>query len=121
MLAMPGKFVTSIAVQLANNMPALKRNICDAITERGDIVSQSLRDQWRHLVLGPLSKHSGKDYRSSHVFVVDELDECDDDNNIGIILQLLAEAQPETHRAGAGTRRWLAGCREHRKSSPERR
>ena len=44
-----GKFVTSIAVQLANKIPALKRNICDAIAERSDIVSQSLRDQWRHL------------------------------------------------------------------------
>jgi hypothetical protein len=39
-----GKFITSIAVQLANNIPALKRNICDAITERDDIISQSLRD-----------------------------------------------------------------------------
>jgi hypothetical protein len=88
-----GKFVTSIAVQLANNIPALKRNVCDAITERGDITSQSLRDQWRHLVLGPLSKLDGEDCQVSYILVVDALDECEDEDNIRIILQLLAEAR----------------------------
>jgi hypothetical protein len=88
-----GKFVTSIAVQLANNIPALKRNVCDAIIERSDITSQSLRDQWRHLVLGPLSKLDGEDCHVSYILVVDALDECEDENNIRIILQLLAEAR----------------------------
>ena len=86
------KFVTSIAVQLANNAPSLKQAICDAISERSDIADWSLRDQWRHLVLGPLSKLSGSDCYS-YILVVDALDECDDDNNIRIVLQLLAEAR----------------------------
>ena len=30
----PGKFFTSIAVQLANNLPSLQQHIYDAITER---------------------------------------------------------------------------------------
>lgn len=88
-----GKFITSIAVQLAHNVPTFRRRICDAITERGDIVSQSLRDQWHHLVLHPLSKLEGSDCPFSCVLVVDALDECDDDNNIRIIVQLLAEAR----------------------------
>ncbi|RYP57870.1 hypothetical protein DL770_010563 [Monosporascus sp. CRB-9-2] len=88
-----GMFVTSIAVQLANNVPPLKRYICDAITDRSDIASQSLRDQWHHLVLRPLSKQDGNGCHSSYVLIVDALDECDDDNNIRIILQLLAEAR----------------------------
>lgn len=88
-----GKFVTSIAVQLANKIPALKRNICDAIAERSDIVSQSLRDQWRHLVLRPLSKLEGEDSYVSYILVVDALDECNGDNNIRLILQLLTEAR----------------------------
>jgi hypothetical protein len=71
----------------------LHRYICDAITERSDIVSQSLRDQWHQLVLRPLSKLDGNCRQSSHVLVVDALDECDDENNIRIILQLLAEAR----------------------------
>ena len=88
-----GKFVTSIALQLANSIPSLHQHICDAITERRDITSQSLRDQWQQLVLRPLSKLGENGCQSSHVLVVDALDECDNDNNIRIIIHLLAEAQ----------------------------
>jgi hypothetical protein len=86
------KFVTSIAWQLANNIPPLHQHIYDALTNRGDIATQSLRDQWHHLVLGPLSKLDIDGCPSSYVLVVDALDECEDDN-IRIILHLLAEAQ----------------------------
>jgi hypothetical protein len=87
------KFVTTIAAQLASNVPTLQQYICDAITDRSDIASQSLRDQWHHLVLGPLSKLDSRDCQSSYVLVVDALDECDDENNIQIIPQLLAEVR----------------------------
>jgi hypothetical protein len=89
------KFFTSIALQLAHNAPSLQRYICEAVRERSDIATQSLRDQWRHLVLGPLSKLNASSSQSSYILVVDALDECDDDN-IQIILQLLAEARSLT-------------------------
>jgi hypothetical protein len=88
-----GRFVTSVAVQLANGVPSLRRYICDVVTERSDITSQSLWDQWHQLVLRPLSKLDGNGCHSSYVLVVDALDECDDDINIRIILQLLADAR----------------------------
>jgi hypothetical protein len=88
-----GKFVTSIAVQLASSVPTLRRHISNAVTEHSDIASRSLRDQWQLLVLGPLSKLDGNGCRASYVLVVDALDEYDDDNNIQIILQLLAKAR----------------------------
>lgn len=88
-----GEFVTSIAVLLANNIPALKRNVCDTITEHGDITSQSLRDQWRHLVLRPLSQLDGKNCHVSYIRVIDGLHECEDENDIRIILQLLTEVR----------------------------
>jgi hypothetical protein len=87
------KFVTSIAVQLANNAPPLQRHICEAIKERSDIASKPLRDQWRQLIVGPLSKLHGSSYPSSYILVIDALDECDDENNIRIILSLLSEAR----------------------------
>lgn len=86
-----GKFVTSIAWQLANNVPSLDQHICDAIKERRDIASQSLRDQWHQLILRPLSKLSENISQSSYVLVVDALDECDNDANIRTILHLAAE------------------------------
>jgi hypothetical protein len=88
-----GKFFTSTAVQLANNLPSLQQHICDAVTERKDIASQSLRDQWRQLVLYPLSKLDSNGCQCSYILIVDALDECDDDNNVQVILQLLAEAR----------------------------
>jgi hypothetical protein len=87
-----GKFVTSIAVQLASSVPTIYRFIRDAIAERRDVASKSLHDQWHQLVLGPLSKLSGNSCPSSYVLIVDALDECDD-NNVQIIVQLLAEAR----------------------------
>ncbi|KAI9854173.1 MAG: hypothetical protein M1813_001343 [Trichoglossum hirsutum] len=88
-----GKFVTTIAVQLANNAPPLQRYICEAIKERSDIASKPLLDQWRQLILGPLSKLHGSSYPFSYILVVDALDECDDEKNIQIILSLLSEAR----------------------------
>jgi hypothetical protein len=88
-----GKFVTSIASQLANTIPGLKRPICDAIVNRNDIASQALDEQWQELILGPFSTLDDKDSSSKYVLVVDALDECEDQSNIQIILQLLAKVQ----------------------------
>jgi NACHT domain-containing protein len=87
------KFATSIAKQLANNIPTARQYICDAITKGNDIPNQSLRDQWHQLVLGPLSKLDGNGCPDPYVLVIDALDECDKDNNIQIILNLLADAR----------------------------
>ncbi|KAF1815360.1 hypothetical protein P152DRAFT_479302 [Eremomyces bilateralis CBS 781.70] len=77
-----GKFITSIAWQLANNIPSLQQHICDAIIERRDIASQSLRDQWQQLILRPLLKLGENGGQSSYILIVDALDEGDGDNNI---------------------------------------
>jgi len=86
-------FITTIAVQLANSIPELKSKICDAIIRRSDIASQSLDDQWQELVIRPII--SIQDYRDlgKYILVVDALDECNDYNDIQIILLRLAEVQ----------------------------
>jgi hypothetical protein len=86
-----GKFFTSLAVQLAYAVPSLQTHIRDAVRERSDIANLSLLDQWRQLVLGPLSRLE-KSHRS-YVLVIDALDECEGDNNVRTILRLLAEAR----------------------------
>jgi hypothetical protein len=85
-----GKFVTSIAVQLMHNVRASRQHIRAAVAERSDIASESLRDQWHHLVLRPLSKlHELGPY----IIVIDALDECDNDDDVQVIIRLLAEAR----------------------------
>ena len=88
-----GKFFTSITVQLARNIPQIRRFISDAIIEQNEIANQSLRDQWQQLVLCPLLRLDSSSSLSSYVLVVDALDECDKEEHIRIILQLLAEAR----------------------------
>jgi hypothetical protein len=87
------KFVTSIAIQLASNVRALRPSIYDAVSEHSDITSLSLRDQWQMLVVNPLSKLEGNGQYASYVLIVDALDECDDDESIGMIFQLLSDAR----------------------------
>ena len=87
------KFVTTIAVQLAVHTPPVQRHICDAVTECSIIASLSLADRWRQLVLGPLSKLYEGDTYPSYLVVIDALDECEVENDVQIILRLLAEAR----------------------------
>jgi AAA ATPase domain len=88
-----GKFFTSVAVQLANNIPSLRPYIYAAITKRKDIASQSFRDQWSQLILRPLSKLANNSSLSSFLLIIDALDECDNAEQVRMILQLLPEAR----------------------------
>jgi hypothetical protein len=87
------KFVTTTAIQLASNVHALRRHISDALKERSDIASLSLYDQWQTLVLKPLSKLEGTSHRVPYILVVDALDECQPENDISMLLQIIVEAQ----------------------------
>jgi len=87
-----GKFFTSLALQLAATSPSLKQHICEAIAENSLIANLTLRDQWRQLILQPLSKIKTFPHPSL-VIVVDALDECDDANDVRIIVQLFAEVR----------------------------
>ncbi|KAF2396578.1 hypothetical protein EJ06DRAFT_225929, partial [Trichodelitschia bisporula] len=86
-----GMFVTSIAVQLANNVPDLKPVICDAIAKHSNIASLSLREQWDRLVLAPISLFGTDQSTPKFLLIVDALDECTDESDVRIILQLFAE------------------------------
>jgi hypothetical protein len=88
-----GMFVTSIALQLASSIPLFNKHLCSALSERRDIASQSLHDQWQQLVLSPLSKLMENDCQLSYILVVDALDECDNDNNIQTIIRLLGDTR----------------------------
>ena len=88
-----GKFVTTLARQLAQLSPALRRYICEAIAEQAEIANQTLRDQWNQLILRPLSKLDAISLQSSLVVVIDALDECEGDSDIRLLLRLLTEAK----------------------------
>jgi hypothetical protein len=86
-----GKFFTSLAVQLAKSIPSLQKQVCDTIIEQRDVAKLSLSDQWHQLILHPLSRLEQS--HQSYVLIIDALDECEGDQNVRIILGLLAEAR----------------------------
>ena len=88
-----GMFVTSIAVQLAQSSKALKDLIYEAILSKPGIASKTLRDQWQKLILEPLSNLEAGLGAKPVVVVIDALDECDGENDIQHVVQLLADAQ----------------------------
>jgi hypothetical protein len=88
------KFVTSIAVQLADNVPESRQHIHNAIANRRDITELGLYDQWHQIVLGPLSKLEMSSLSlSAYILVIDALDECEDKENVALIVKLLAETR----------------------------
>ncbi|KAF5984577.1 vegetative incompatibility protein het-E-1 [Fusarium bulbicola] len=86
------KLATTLAGQLAAAMSEPRRYICEAIGNREDIIQQSFRDQWKQLIIDPLSRISAHSAESPILLVIDALDECDDENDIRSIIRILASA-----------------------------
>ena len=84
--------VGTLAYQLANKVPALRPFIWEAISLNEDVLRQGLRNQWKELILIPLSKASISGYPTMNI-IIDALDECGSDDEIRIILQLLVEVK----------------------------
>jgi hypothetical protein len=89
------KFVTSIARQLAYHVPFFGEHICGAIQQERDIANHSIADLWNRLIMQSLPKLQGTSCPPSLVIVIDALDECDNENDIVLILRLLAATQPD--------------------------
>lgn len=86
------RFVSTIACQLANTSPLIKKYICEAIGQHGSVTRQGLRNQWKELILRPLARLSGQSTLTL-TLVVDALDECEHEEDIGTLLQLFVEAK----------------------------
>jgi hypothetical protein len=88
------KFFTSLAVQLAHTVPALKPYVCRAMTENFNISQQGLGEQWKHLVFQPLSNlKDGLLKPQILILVIDALDECEGEDDVRLILRLLSQTK----------------------------
>jgi len=85
------KFFTTIAAQLAENLPELRPLISKAIGDHSDIHKRTLREQWQLLIYGPLE--NAPTQSKQIVVVIDALDECEGKDDMKLILQLLAQAK----------------------------
>ena len=86
-----GKFVGTIATQLAQRSTAFKSLLVKAISKNEGISSSILKDQWNGLVLQPLSKLEAGSVQAPLLIVIDALDECEKESHVGQVLQLLSD------------------------------
>ncbi len=91
-LASTGKFAMTIAEQLASNSPECRKGIRNAIASTPRIRSLGLYSQWEKLVLGPLSQLDGGVFPDPIVIVVDALDECNNEDDVSLLIKCLAAA-----------------------------
>ncbi|KAL6834132.1 hypothetical protein J3E69DRAFT_353489 [Trichoderma sp. SZMC 28015] len=89
-LASAKKFAATVAVQLAEQSPELRQLILDATTLNPRIGHLNLYNQWEKLVLEPLGLLESSSIQRPLLIVVDALDECDDEKDIGMLIECFA-------------------------------
>lgn len=93
-LSNASRFFSTLAIQLTETSPALKNYIVKQITENKDVMRRGLRDQWEQLVFRPLlSMKKNQPLESLLILVIDALDECENQEDIRLILELFAQVQ----------------------------
>ena len=88
-----GKFVGTIAQQLARRCTAFKSLLVKAISNDESISSKTLKDQWNELVLQPLSKLGVGSFQTPLLIVIDALDECEKESDVRQVLYLLSDSR----------------------------
>ncbi|KAL2801555.1 WD domain protein [Aspergillus granulosus] len=87
-------FFSTITKQLLIRIPELRAAILHVIRDNPGISAKPLKEQFDELIYKPLHSLNQSKLQSSRlVIVVDALDECDHDNDIQVILQLLPRVQ----------------------------
>jgi hypothetical protein len=102
------KLFPTITKQLAKSFPQLTPGIQKAIYNNSDIGTKGIREQFDKTLLQPLlDLNSSSLLIPNMVIVIDALDECDADNDMRLILQLL----PQLQSSAAVRLRVLLTCR----------
>jgi hypothetical protein len=83
-------FFPTIAYQLAISLPSIRKDMREAL--RGDplIVSQSLMDQFKKLIVDPIRPFTESESIPTMIVVVDGLDECEEKDAVALIRVLLS-------------------------------
>ncbi|KAL4875250.1 hypothetical protein BJY04DRAFT_202495 [Aspergillus karnatakaensis] len=92
------KLFPTITAQLLDRNPELQPAVLRAIQKDPKISSKPLKEQFEKLLLQPLQGLGSAVHKSSILLIViDAIDECDNDNDIRAILQLLPRVQESTY------------------------
>ncbi|KAB8213589.1 hypothetical protein BDV33DRAFT_184479 [Aspergillus novoparasiticus] len=93
------KFFPTIVKQLAVHIPQIIPGIRKALEDDPAIPGRSLREQFNELILQPLLAVDYDEAMDSIVIVIDALDECEQEKDVEIILELLPGVETATNLA----------------------
>jgi WD40 repeat protein len=96
-LASTRRFVATIAAQLAETSVELRRRIADAAASNRRIRGLGLYDQWERLILQPLAQVGKDSFPHPLVVVLDAMDECDNNDDVSLLVRCLAAAVAVEH------------------------
>jgi hypothetical protein len=77
--------------------PELHKHIADAAASNHHIHGLGLYDQWERLILQPLAHLGTEAFQQPLIIVVDALDECDNNDNVSLLIRCLAAAVAIEH------------------------
>ncbi|KAI0440658.1 vegetative incompatibility protein HET-E-1 [Xylaria telfairii] len=88
------KFFSTIASQLVVQVPEATIHVQNAIDADPNIIGKAMWEQFKKLILDPLSKISGNDYQDhSYVIIVDALDECEREEDVQLLIKLFSHSK----------------------------
>ena len=87
------KFVGTIATQLASQWPAFENALLGVISDNKEIVCKRQQDQWKALILEPLSSMPHGPGSQHVLLVVDAVDECGTVAEMEHIVKLLLDVR----------------------------
>lgn len=93
------KFFSTIVKQLAVHIPQMVTGVRKAIEDDPAVLGSSLREQFNKLMLQPLLAVDHGEAMNSTVIVIDALDECEREEDMEIILDLLPKVETATNMA----------------------
>ncbi|CAG8089958.1 unnamed protein product [Penicillium nalgiovense] len=90
------KLFPTLTEQMVNRIPQMLPRVQKAMDNDPNISEKVLREQFEKLLLDPLFDIEQREEIIRRVIVIDALDECDSEDDIGIILRLLPQVRKST-------------------------
>ncbi|KAJ6189996.1 hypothetical protein N7519_000017 [Penicillium mononematosum] len=90
------KLFPTLTEQMVNRIPQMLPRVQKAMDDDPNISEKVLREQFEKLLLNPLFDIEQREEIKRRVIVIDALDECDSEDDIGIILRLLPQVRKST-------------------------
>jgi hypothetical protein len=90
-LAHARKLISTIVYQLATASTALRNQVVAVLKDDPSLVHASLRDQYDKLLIEPIRKLQCSPPSISFTLVIDALDECEEQQDVRLLLSLLAK------------------------------